>query len=306
VFLDLRTASLDIILCLRDDLPDEFDGEELGSEAFGYSDDPERDNWDEDFASSTVTLPGGETVTTTGELRTEMLRRTINLVDSDGEPLPEGIDYLSHDDFFYFILVENLSDESQSVTARVFLAPETEVEDRTSWIEMDKFLYRLDGSERAVIFRCADLSSVIRKPALKPEDLTPETSPLPRPTSRLGAIADGPIPCSFRGARARVWSSACSRCSHAGTTWCYLPSMPSIALRSATAVYRTKSTQICEIWGTLSAARSRTASRQPSLTMTIWRGGRSAFAVGIAKTLSFPPTRYEVEEYERQPPSRWI
>jgi len=176
----VTAASPDIILCLRDDLPDEFDGKELGSEAFGYSDDPERNNWDEDFASSTVTLPGGETVTTTGELRTEMLRRTINLVDSDGEPLPEGIDYLSHNDFFYFIRVENLSDESQSVTARVFLAPETEVEDRTSWIEMDKFLYRLDGSKRAVIFRRADLSSVIRKPALKPEDLTPGDEPSPK------------------------------------------------------------------------------------------------------------------------------
>lgn len=173
-------TSPDIILCRKDGLPAEFNGEELGSEAFGYSDDPNQNNWDRDLASTTVTLRNGETVATTDELITEMRERTINLVDSIGNPLPEVIDYLSHDDFFYFLRVENLSDQPQSVTVRIFLAPETEVEDRTSWIEMDKFLYRLEGSERAVIFRPADLSSVVRKPALKPEDLTPDDEPSPR------------------------------------------------------------------------------------------------------------------------------
>jgi tyrosinase len=178
---DGTVASPDIILCLKGGLPAGFDGEALGSEAFGYSSDPDRNNWDKDFASATVTLPNGGTVTTTDELRTEMLQRTINLVDGNGNPLPVTIDYLSHEDFCYFIRVENLSDQPQSVTARVFLAPESEAEDRTGWIEMDKFLYRLDGSERAVIFRRADLSSVIRKPALKPEDLTSD-----EPSPKIG------------------------------------------------------------------------------------------------------------------------
>ena len=178
---DGTAASPDIILCLKDGLPTEFDGEQLGSDAFGYSDNQNLNNWDDDFASTTVTLPSGETVTTTDELRTQMLRRTINLVGENGQPVPVSIDYLSHDDFFYFIRVENLSEQPQSVTARIFLAPETEAEDRTSWIEMDKFLYRLGSSERAVIFRRADLSSVIRKPALKPEDLTPgDEDPSPK------------------------------------------------------------------------------------------------------------------------------
>jgi hypothetical protein len=177
---DGMVASSDIILCLKDGLPARFDGEALGSEAFGYSSDPNCNNWDKDFRSVTVTLANGETVTTTDELRTEMLQRTINLVDENGNHLPVTIDYLSHEDFFYFIRVENLSDQPQSVTARVFLAPESEAGDRTSWIEMDKFLYRLDGSERAVIFRPADLSSVIRKPALKPEDLTADDEPSPK------------------------------------------------------------------------------------------------------------------------------
>jgi hypothetical protein len=120
-----------------------------------------------------VTLPDGKTVTTTDQLITEMRQRTIDLIDAYGNPLPEVFDYLSHDDYSYFIRVENLSDQPQSVTAHVFLAPETEIEDRNSWVEMDRFLYRLGSSQRAVIHRRADLSSVIRKPALKPADLTP-------------------------------------------------------------------------------------------------------------------------------------
>ena len=174
---DGTASSPDIILCLRDGLPAQLDGEKLGSGAFGHSDDPDLNNWDRDFASTTVTLPDGKTVTTTDELLTEMLQRMIDPTDPDGNPFLEPIEYLSHGDFYYFIRVENLSDQAQSVTVRIFLGPETEVEDRTSWIELDRFLYRLEGSERAVIFRPADLSSVIRKPARKPEALTPVDPP---------------------------------------------------------------------------------------------------------------------------------
>lgn len=169
---DGTVSSSDIILCLKDGLPDEFDGEQLGSEVFGYSDHPGRNNWDEDFVSTTVTLPGGETVTTTDELLTEMRQRAINFVDETGGIDSRPINHLSHDDFFYFIRVQNLSDQPQSVTARIYLAPATEVEDRTSWIELDKFLYQIESSEHAVIFRPAELSSVVRKPALKPDVLT--------------------------------------------------------------------------------------------------------------------------------------
>ncbi len=169
-----KATSLDIILCRQDGLPAEFNGEQIASEAFGYSENPEQNNWNTDFANTTVKLSSGETVTTTDELLTQMEQRQIQL---DDPPQTVTIDYLSHDDFYYFIRVENSSEQIQKLTVRIFLAPETEVEDWSSWIEMDKFLYRLDGSQRAVIFRRADLSSVIRKPALRPEDLAnPDSS----------------------------------------------------------------------------------------------------------------------------------
>jgi hypothetical protein len=42
---------------------------------------------------------------------------------------------------------------------------------------MDRFLYRLEANEKALIFRKSEDSSVVRKPALKPEDLTPDDEP---------------------------------------------------------------------------------------------------------------------------------
>lgn len=173
-------ASPDIILCHKDGLPAEFIGDKLGSEAFGHSDDPGRNKWDHDFASSTATLASGETITTTDELLTEMRKRKIYPKDRYGRGIEEDIWHLSHDDFFYFIRVQNLSDQPQSVTVRIFLAPETEIEDRCSWIEMDRFLYQLGSSKHAVIFRPADLSSVVRKPALKPEDFAADDRPSPK------------------------------------------------------------------------------------------------------------------------------
>ncbi|WP_414571079.1 tyrosinase family protein [Nostoc sp. CCY 9925] len=170
-----KGTSLDIILCRQDGLPTEFNGEQIASEAFGYSENPDQNNWNSDFANTTVKLSNGETVTTIDELLTQMEQRQIQL---DDPSQTVTIDYLSHDDFYYFIRVENSSDQIQRLTVRIFLAPETELEDWASWIEMDKFLYRLDGLQRAVIFRRADLSSVIRKPALRPQDLADPSSSL--------------------------------------------------------------------------------------------------------------------------------
>jgi tyrosinase len=66
---------------------------------------------------------------------------------------------------------QNNSDQAQEVTVRIFLAPEPWVEDSTAWIEMDRFMQPLEGSERTVVFRPARLSAVIRKPAVGHEEL---------------------------------------------------------------------------------------------------------------------------------------
>ncbi|MGB7924805.1 MAG: tyrosinase family protein [Pyrinomonadaceae bacterium] len=175
-----KAASIDIILCHESGLPASIDGRKFGSRgyndraaaAFGHTKDAKTNNWNGDFSSGKVKLPTGETITTTDELVTEMLTRTLNLVDAEGNPQEVTIDYLAHKDFYYFIRVQNRLDTSQTVAARVFLVAETELEDRRMWIEMDRFAYRLKPSERAVLLRAADQSSVIRKPALKPDDLT--------------------------------------------------------------------------------------------------------------------------------------
>ncbi|MGH3941374.1 MAG: tyrosinase family protein [Pseudonocardiaceae bacterium] len=163
----VTVRSEDIILCGQEGLPAGFDGAKHGAEAFGYSEDVAKNRWDKKFLSDTVTLADGKQVKTTAELVTEMRTRTIQVYDSvSGKNVPEKIDYLSHDDFFYFLRLQNNSEQAQQVTVRIFLAPEPWIEDITSWIEMDRFQRRLAGRERAVIFRPARQSAVIRKPAL--------------------------------------------------------------------------------------------------------------------------------------------
>jgi tyrosinase len=167
--------SKDIILCREKDLPDSIDGHKFGSRAYNNlitGAFASGKQWDRSFAKGKVKLPSGETIATTDTLGTEIKQRDIVLRDAEGNPTTETVEYLSHEDFFYFIRVENKTKADQNVAVRVFLAPETEVADRRAWIELDKFFYQIRAGERAVIFRPADQSSVVRKPALKPDDLT--------------------------------------------------------------------------------------------------------------------------------------
>jgi tyrosinase len=140
--------SPDIILCFKDRIPgaDEpgWDGQAYGERTFGG------EHWDEDFSSSNAT---------TAELHTMMLRRSSEGVE---------INYLDQREFFYFLRVENLVDQTTDVTVRIFLVAQEVAEDRRMWIEMDKFRYTLQPSKRAVVFRPAALAAVIRKPATKP------------------------------------------------------------------------------------------------------------------------------------------
>lgn len=130
------------------------------------------DGWDDEFADGQA-----GSVALTNELVTEMLTRDIEATDADGQPVQFPIDYLSHEDFWYVLRVENLASSPQPVAVRMFIAPEDQVEQREMWIEMDRFVYRLEANERAVIVRAAEDSSVIRKPALKPADVTAQDEP---------------------------------------------------------------------------------------------------------------------------------
>jgi tyrosinase len=140
--------SPDIILAFRDTIPGAsdpaWDGQSWGQETFGG------DNWDTNFSESDLT---------TGELETMMLSR-----ESQGFTIP----YLDQREFCYFIRVENLADEEKRVTVRIFLVASQAQDERWMWLEMDKFQHNLGPRERAVIFRPAWASSVIRKPATKP------------------------------------------------------------------------------------------------------------------------------------------
>jgi hypothetical protein len=155
---DVPNRSPDIILAFAKDLPpDQSTWQAFGEQTFGG------DNWDKEFFSGGVT---------TDELQTSMLQRTINIEPGREDPQnPEPshtIWYLDQEEFVYFIRVENQQDQPTKATLRLFLAAEENVEDRRMWIEMDKFEYELAGAQKAVICRPAALSSVIRKPGVKP------------------------------------------------------------------------------------------------------------------------------------------
>ncbi|HYP39696.1 MAG TPA: tyrosinase family protein [Chloroflexia bacterium] len=146
-------ASPDIILCFRKDIRGargrNFNGQAFGERAFGGS------NWNSAFSSGGVS---------TNELQTMMLKRSVRLRDGSTREIP----YLDHEEFFYFLRVENTSRQAQEVTVRIFLAAVELADERRMWIEMDKFKHPLAPNQKAVIFRPGSLSSVIRKPASKP------------------------------------------------------------------------------------------------------------------------------------------
>lgn len=155
--------SPDIILCFKDVVlplvPDDSDAswQAFGETTFGGA------NWNTDFSSSK---------TTTAQLQTTMRKRLFVFTEDNNRT--ETISYLYPREFFYFLRVENQLNEDKDVTVRIFLAPTgsysgiAEVsEDRRMWIELDKFRHTLPTSARAVIFRRADASSVIRRPAVK-------------------------------------------------------------------------------------------------------------------------------------------
>ena len=160
---DGEGESSDIGLALLAQLPGapasgaDFDGAAFGEEQFGG------DNWDRPL--SDFTGPDGPLTDT---LLTRIETEAIEL--ANGNVFEKFI--LDHDEFAYFLRLENTSDAEQRVTVRVFLAAADRADDRRWWIEMDKFLHTLDAGEKAVVYRPARFSSVVRKPAVRPSEGT--------------------------------------------------------------------------------------------------------------------------------------
>jgi tyrosinase len=165
--------SPDIIVCLKENIPGaanpNFDFAQFGTASFGGG------NWDKDPA----------TVLPVGELVTQMLDREYDYTDSaTGAVFHQKIRYLDQKEFVYFLRLENTSNTQQNVTARIFLVPQKTADQRRTWIEMDKFRCTLAPNAKAVVFRAAWESSVIRKPAKKP----PEFLPIRRSGEQAGDV----------------------------------------------------------------------------------------------------------------------
>ena len=56
--------------------------------------------------------------------------------------------YLDHEDFFYFLRVENTAAERRAITVRIFLVATELADNRRMWIEMDKFAHTLGRPSR--------------------------------------------------------------------------------------------------------------------------------------------------------------
>ena len=183
--------SSDIILCFKDViLPQGGDDSDATWQAFGETNFGGA-NWDKDFSASDKT---------TGELQTAMRQRQFVFTEDDNKT--ETISYLYPREFFYFLRVENQLARAKDVTVRIFLAPAGSyagipevAEDRRKWIEMDKFTYTLPAppAQRVVIFRRADASSVIRKPAIK----TFDPVQVPNPDDDTGDGSDPNCDCGW-------------------------------------------------------------------------------------------------------------
>ena len=128
--------------------------QQLGERLFGGA------KWDTDFTSAPA-QSGNVSLTTTSELVTVISTATL----ANGRI----VKFLNHEPFVYFIRVENTTNQPVAVTARIFLVPTDFENDRTAWIEMDKFTATLAANQKAVLYRPDTESAVIKREA--------ETSP---------------------------------------------------------------------------------------------------------------------------------
>jgi hypothetical protein len=138
----------DILMCLERDIPEasspDFNGAQWGEATFGGA------SWDK---------PPPAFLMTSHTLRTRMSQHTVRLRDGREVLKP----HLEHEPFFYFLRMENLLPDEQSVTVRLFLVADAFAEERRLWMELDSFVHTLRPSQRAVVFRPSRLSSVVQR-----------------------------------------------------------------------------------------------------------------------------------------------
>ncbi len=162
---DRPLESPDIIFMTYDALrdnginPDTVTSAELdafGREHFGG------DNWDTDFQSA-------EAPRTTGTFRTFCLEGVFRTTEQDNPNASFRRQHLNHDRFATFIRVQNgnVEDdldevEDKQIALRLFLVPETRLNERPAWIEMD-CIPIVCPPGRHVFARLGQQASVVRK-----------------------------------------------------------------------------------------------------------------------------------------------
>lgn len=75
------------------------------------------------------------------------------------------VKFLSHEDFRYTLSIYS-EEHDGAVTVRIFMAPEATLDDRRSWIEMDKFSTDLISGVFFTVVRESRASSVVRRPVI--------------------------------------------------------------------------------------------------------------------------------------------
>ncbi|MDB5283535.1 MAG: Hemocyanin, ig-like domain [Bacteroidota bacterium] len=168
---DNTPFSTDVILSRTDDLKELLakypDLNDVADKLFGG------DNWNKDFTSVSgqASIDGvNYPFTTTTQLNTRDIKRTLKLKMDDAIK-PVDITMLDHDSFHYFFRVENQLPLPKKLTIRVFIVPADQVESRTAYIELDKFIVALNPNEKKVIARQDMESAIIRKPVITRAEL---------------------------------------------------------------------------------------------------------------------------------------
>ena len=163
--------SPDIIICSLQDIATigkefKLSSEQVGMKGFGG------DNWNTDFTDGFTVLhkkkgDSGTALATVSTIQNYLSEGKI-IINPDGQGSSAEVpyEYLNHDQYGFFIRLENLMPVTSKVTVRMFMVAKEFAENRRMWIELDKFTHVLQPNSRDVIFRRDLDSAIIRKPAI--------------------------------------------------------------------------------------------------------------------------------------------